>query len=115
MVREGRSFREAVRAANRGKAARRHFSEELRAEAVSITRAARRQGSSWKEILEGLGVGAALLQKWCRETPSSFVRVEMSEATPKVVREGLRLQTPEGFAIEGLDVAGAIELLRQLR
>jgi hypothetical protein len=61
-----------------------------------------------------LGVRATLLQKWCRgAAPPAFVRVEVEEAAP--ASGGLRLVSPAGYVVEGLDVVSAAELLRRLR
>ena len=62
-----------------------------------------------------LGVTGTLLQKWCSEGGPSLVRVEVEEAASTVPWNGLLVRTPEGFAIEGLDMSGAVELLQRLR
>lgn len=110
-----RSFREAVAARNAGSSGRRRFGADLRARAVALATRARHAGRSWAWIGRELGVRETLLQKWCVGSGSSFVRVEIDRDADSVTGGGLRVRTPEGFAIEGLDVAGAVELLRRLR
>lgn len=115
---EAIEFRRAVAARNRGVGGggRRYFGTELRARAVALARAARRSDRSWEEIAAELGVTATLLQKWCRGAVSpAFVRVEIEESASGVASGGLRLVSPAGYVVEGLDVASAAELLRRLR
>ena len=103
-------------AQNRGRTERRRFGADLRSRAVELVSAARVGGRSWQWIAEELGVNATLLQRWARDRGSSFVRVETTEEASVVSTSGtLRLRTPEGYAVEGLDVASVADLLHQLR
>jgi transposase-like protein len=122
---EASEFRRAVAARNRGVGGggRRRFGAELRARAVALVGAARRGGRGWDEIAVELGVRATLLQKWCRgaappafvPAPPALVRVEVEEAAPDPASGGMRLVSPAGYVVEGLDVVSAAELLRRLR
>lgn len=118
MLESAKEFRRALAASNRGVGAggRRRFGAELRARAVALAGAARRRGRGWDEIAAELGVSATLLQKWCRgASPPAFVRVEVAEAAAATASGGLRLLSPAGYVVEGLDVVSAAELLRRLR
>jgi hypothetical protein len=85
----------------------------------------RRDGQPWKSIASELDVNATLLQKWCEQgSGAPFVLVELEEEETAATRCAavgdqqtggvLRLCTPSGYVIEGLDVAAAAKLLRQL-
>jgi hypothetical protein len=115
MSESAREFRRAVAARNREGGVRRRFGSDLRARAITWAQSARRSGRQWEEIASELGVSATLLQRWCRESAPSFVRVEVEEVEAPGASGVLRLVTPRGDVIEGLDVASAAELVRRLR
>jgi AraC-like DNA-binding protein len=115
MSESAREFRRAVAARNREGGVRRRFGSDLRARAIAWAQSARRAGQKWEEIARELGVSATLLQRWCRESTPSFVRVEVEEVLTPAASGRLRLVTPAGEVIEGLDVAAAAELVRRLR
>lgn len=126
MAESASEFRRAVAARNRGEGVkRRRFGADLRARAVALAAAMRREGQPWQSIASELEVNATLLQKWCEQgTGAPFVLVELEEQG-KTTKSGagvgdrqvggaLRLCTPSGYVIEGLDVVAAAELLRRL-
>lgn len=116
MLESASEFRRAVAARNRDAGGRRRFGADLRSRAVALAEAARREGRTWESIASELEVSSTLLQKWCRDrSESPFVRVEVDEAAAVAVGGAVRVSTPGGYVVEGLDVASAAELLRRLR
>ena len=83
---------------------------------MAYTRDRREAGGTWAEISEELGVSAGLLQRWQSGVGSGFARVEVVEeaAARSTEDQGLRLVTPQGHEVIGLDVEQTAELLRLL-
>jgi len=87
---------------------------EQKALFVERARALRSEGVSWNRIGKELGVASDTVSRWCREAEGPMmlpVALEPRAAEPA----GLRLTTPDGFAVEGLDVDEAYMLLESLR
>lgn len=92
----------------------RHFPPALRAR---LRAAARRLARSHKhrEVADALGIAPETVRRWClgsaeAEEPVALVPVEVD----RVVAKGLRLVSPRGFVLEGLDVETAAELLARV-
>lgn len=105
--------------AKRKRGRRRGASEypaELRRFAVEHADAEIAAGGSVSGSARELGVSEMTLAKWMQaadaldDEPGGFREVMVER--PEVTTDGLVVVTPSGFRVEGLDVAGAIELLR---
>ena len=77
-------------------------------------------GRSLSSIARSLGVSAATLSRWLEAAPGAahFLPVvvgpsAMPSAEPPI--GGLRVISPSGYQIEGLDLDGAICAFQQLR
>lgn len=110
-------FRQAARRENAGRR-RRRYSVGLRREAVGMLSASRLEGSGRKAVARELGIGAATLERWAREVEEArggapFRRVEVRSERQEA-RAGLRLVTPRGFAVDGLDLESVAALLGAL-
>lgn len=96
---------------------------EVRRVVLAYADAARRGGRAWRDIAGVVGVSAAALHNWRNEDPAPRDRRPAARRllAPVVVRDDvarsarlLTLVTPAGHRIEGLDIAGAAELVRRL-
>ena len=94
----------------------------LRAELIAHTRAARVRGVAWGAIARELGVSMTGLKRWFAALPPvrrgapMLRRVRVTSATdsqPSVGR-ALCVVSPQGYRVEGLDIAAAAVLLRAL-
>jgi hypothetical protein len=93
----------------------------LRAELMACARAARARGLGWGEIARGLGVSMTGLERWFAAPPApgrtapALRRVRVT-ASPmrEEPRAALCVVSPQGYRVEGLDVAAAAALLRAL-
>lgn len=104
-----RRFRTVSRVDRRG---RRGYPEEARGLAVAYARSRGREGASVHRAARELGLPMVTLQSWIRASVPAFQRV-MVEAQP--ARSALLVvRTPSGLIVEGLDVAGVVELSRAL-
>lgn len=117
-------FREAAAELNRHREKKGwRYPAALRRLAVVYCREHRRVGRPWSEITEELGVSAVTLGRWLSSvepevvsSPSPvFHPVEVVEADVKAVPAVLRVVTPGGLQIEGLDFAQVLELARSWR
>ncbi|MEL6189459.1 MAG: helix-turn-helix domain-containing protein [Myxococcota bacterium] len=91
----------------------RRIPEDLRGE-LRLACAALADQLTQREIAEAFGLSLGTVQRWLRgavPVPASMVPVEIVESAPSA----LRLVTPRGFVVEGLNPATAAELLRYLR
>jgi hypothetical protein len=90
------------------------YPDEMRRFAVKHAEAAIAGGGSVSGSAKELGVSEVTLAKWMQaaEGPGGFreVVVERPEVTPG----SLAVVTPSGLRVEGLDVAGAVALIRAL-
>ena len=104
----------------------RRFSPELRQQLVVATHRLWESGEALADIAEALGVHVATATRYLDEA----VEVEADNAEVELDHGGLvpvsvpitslgapalRLTTPEGFVVEGLDVVTLAELIRALR
>jgi hypothetical protein len=99
------------------------YPEELRAEAVSLARAAVEGGESLGSVAAELGVAAGTLSRWLEAPPArSWRAVEVvAEPEPAAVSPvepsspaGLVLITSQGHRLEGLSLDEAAVLLEAL-
>ena len=117
----GRRLREAI--AGLGRHRTQPLPQALHAEVERYAALRRRAGASWRTIAESVGVSASSLQRWgARERSSAVraglrrVRVRREEAAGQAIASAtLVLISPAGFRLEGLGVAQALELLRELQ
>jgi len=96
------------------------FPASLRDRAAAYARRRRREGIALKTIAAELELSLTTVQRWLgRPERESFRRVEV-RPTPSArsatgpAPAGLVLLSPQGYRVEGLDVAGVAALLRVL-
>jgi hypothetical protein len=95
-------------------------SEVLRGRVVAYAATCSAEGESHRRISLRLGLDQATLSRWIRRSTASssdfrrvaIVPTESSELRPSV--SSLRLRTPHGFIVEGLDLERLAALLRAL-
>jgi hypothetical protein len=117
MDREARKFRQAAArhiGTRTGTAIR--YTSALRRRALAFAEQRRRSGVPVAAIARELGLRPRLLRLWLKgphATPR-LRRVTMERSTPPPASTVPTLVTPQGFRIEGLDIAGLAALLRGL-
>ena len=97
-------------------------SGKLRLRVVAYAVACSLDGESHGQTASRLGLTQSTLSRWIREAPgtgSGFHEVAIvpaphDRATPPVERAPVRLLTPRGFVVEGLDSELLVSLLRVL-
>ena len=104
-----RRFRAVSRGRRRG---RRGYPEEARGVAVAYARSREREGASVHRTARELGLPMTTLQLWMRASIPAFQRVTVEAPPTREAR--LVVRTPSGLIVEGLDVAGVVELSRAL-
>ena len=97
---------------------------ELRSRIITFARVCRDRGEPYLDIAVRLGLVESTLTRWLRvdgiqEEPGfrsvSIVPASEHEVECRQTARGLRLITPQGFTVEGLDVDGLAYLLRVLQ
>lgn len=116
-------LREAVEASGCGPG--RKFSAALRAELVRASHALWASGEPLADIADALGIHVATVTRYLdedvEETEVSDLRLPSAGLVPISITEsavattGLRVTTPDGFVLDGLDVEDAATLIRALR
>ena len=107
-------LRSRLHALSRGKAPTGiRYPVELRAEVVGLVREARDAGVSIKRLAVGLGLPPYTLVRWLRRTPRGSLRRVTVTAAPLPTPVPLVLVTPEGWRVEGLDVATLLHVLQR--
>jgi transposase-like protein len=101
--------RELRRQRGNGRGAR--YDSDLRGRVLAYCAERRAVGARQSEIARELGVHAWLVSRW-RRGQGKFRSVEVSVVASAPV---LRLVTPRGWVLEGLDVVSAAELLRRVQ
>lgn len=94
------------------------YPAELKARIVAHAEARRSAGESYAKIADELGLAFETIRRWCiartaRPTPArsaALVPVEVIAAP----RAAVAIVSPNGFRLEGLDVAEAVAVLRAL-
>jgi hypothetical protein len=111
-----RDLRQRLRRA--GAAGKRvRYPVDLRREVVVLARQAIADGSSQSGIALELGLSQPTLGRWLAGEPQSLLRpveVASSLGSEGGTFSGLRLKTPRGYVIEGLDLQTVAALLRVL-
>lgn len=110
-------FRKSAEAENADRD-RRRYSPGLRQEAMSILAERRREGASVLVVAAELGLAPVTLGRWQQKGKGAaaavpFRRVELVRDA-NLASGRLRLLTPRGFALEGLDIASVMALLSAL-
>lgn len=106
---------------NRGKPTGTRYSAAFRAEVVTHAHAEVRAGVPVTRIARLLGLRPKTLTLWMRRTPASKLRAVRVERDPRpslvagpAVVDRLVVVTPGGVRVEGLDLDGVIQMMRQL-
>ena len=94
----------------------------LRAELITYARAARARGVAWGAIARAIGVSMTGLKRWFAALPPvrrgapvlRRVRVTATPDSQASVNRALCVVSPQGYRVEGLDIAAAAVLLRAL-
>jgi hypothetical protein len=116
--------RELAAGRGSGRSKRWRCPSELRSRVVSFTKACRERGEPYLDIAVRLGVVESTLSRWMRaeraQEEPGFRPVSIVPASerPSETREnpsGLRLITPQGFTVEGLDIESLAYLLQVLQ
>jgi transposase len=83
---------------------------------LSYTVARRRQGASVLEVAAELGMNWRTLTRWVGEKKAArrFERVEVVATPTPASARALVVHGPRGLRIEGLDLAGLVELMRRV-
>ena len=97
----------------------RHFSSAGRREAVAVARERLGQDRLLADVARELTVPVGSLRRWLALDPPPFRAVDIVDdrddrEAPTVGRPGLVIQTAGGHRLEGLDLAGAVVVLRAL-
>lgn len=95
---------------------------DLRSRIVAYAVACSADGESHQRIADRLGVTQRTLSRWIRRwrqagagvRPVAIVASTHDRATPPAARTPLRLVSPRGFAVEGLDPELLVSLLQVL-
>ena len=96
---------------------------ELRSRVVAFTKACRERGEPYLDIAVRLGLVESTLTRWLRtekvhDQPGfrsvSIVPSAGDEARPQEATSNLRLVTPHGYRVEGLDMKTLAYLLREV-
>jgi transposase-like protein len=93
----------------------------LRAELVAYAVACRADGESHQRVAERLGLIQPTLSRWIRKARAATPGLRQLAIVPSARRRdappapaGLRLVSPNGFTVEGLDLHHVADLLRIL-
>jgi len=84
---------------------------ELRARAAAWLRTERGRGRSIRDLAAEIGVTRGTVTRWTKTDVRTFVPVQVVAESE---RRGVRVVSAGGFAIEGVTLAEAAALLREL-
>jgi hypothetical protein len=111
-----RRLRSRLEALSRGRAPRGvRYPVEIRAEVVGLAREALGAGLGASVLAKQLGLPLATITRWGRHRPRQRLRrITIAPARPEVVAApgAPVLVTPQGWRIEGLDVATLLRVLQ---
>jgi hypothetical protein len=111
-----RRLRSRLEALSRGKAPRGvRYPVALRAAVVRLTREAHRAGMGAGALAKQLGLPPGTVTRWGGRVPRQRLRrIRIAPARPAVMSppSGPVLVTPQGWRIEGLDVATLLRVLQ---
>ena len=107
-----------VRRMGRGRG--RRYSAAMKRRILVAVDEARADGTIWPEVVAAVDVPMQTLRRWQQERegelePAELVPVALVDAGASPSQEALTGVTPGGYRVEGLDVDGAVALVRQLR
>jgi hypothetical protein len=107
-------LRQALALLERGRGKR--YSAQMRERIRRVGRAMHAAGTGWQRIGTALGIPHETVRRLCRDDAvrDAFVAVDVAPA-PAGSTGAITLVTPDGFRIEGLDLAAAHALLARLR
>lgn len=95
------------------------YSGSVRRRAVALVREELARGVALAATARALGLRPRTLGLWLRSHPRMRLRrVEVAESSQGVPAErevGATLVTPQGYRVEGLDIASLVRLLGELR
>lgn len=115
---EAKQFRQAVaRLGRRGRGKR--YPRELREQALAILERSVEAGWSLASVADELGVPPITLSRWAKagnngEGRGGFRPVSVVESRESFPRQHIVVVTPGGVRVEGLDLAGALKMVRVL-
>lgn len=102
----------------RADSSRPRYPEDLKAEIVAFTRRRMAEGASRRRCALDLGLPVPTLALWMRgaEPEAGFRPVRQAQEEPDTATPSgeLRLVTPAGHRVEGLDLEGLVAVLRAL-
>jgi len=111
-----RRLRSRLEALSRGRAPRGvRYPVEIRAEVVGLAREAHGAGIGASVLAKQLGLPLATITRWGRHGPRQRVRrIMIAPTRPAVVAAPSApvLVTPQGWRVEGLDVATLLRVLQ---
>jgi hypothetical protein len=111
-----RRLRSRLKAVGHGRAPRGiRYPAELRTEVVELARAAPSAGMSAGALAKLLGLPPGTITRWGRHVPRQRLRrIRITPTLPAVVSPSSApvLVTPQGWRIEGLDVATLLRVLQ---
>jgi hypothetical protein len=83
----------------------------MRLQVRTVAMRMRADGAGWQAIGKEMGIPHETVRRFCSDsTGGDFVPVEVST----LASTGMVLVTPSGFRVEGIALAEAVELIRQL-
>jgi hypothetical protein len=89
----------------------RRYSPTMRLRVRTAATRMRADGAGWQAIGKEMGIPHETVRRFCADsTGGDFVPVEVAT----LASTGMVLVTPNGFRVEGLAVAEAVELIRRL-
>jgi transposase-like protein len=96
----------------------RRYPEQLRKRVVAWSLARHESGESWEQITRELGRRGDTIRRWCTERPdpssSSRAMVPVRVVPDAHSGRALTVVSPAGFRVDGLTLAEAAALLREL-
>jgi transposase-like protein len=110
----GRELRDEVRRCGARRRGRR-FPADLRARLQSTTRARWSAGESAAQIAVALGISAETVRRWCEDAHGrSAALVPVQVVEERLPSREVRLISPRGWKLEGLDLQSALAVLQRL-
>ncbi len=97
------------------------YPNRLRKEVAACVAAMRLRGMTWDQCKELLGICKATLHSWnqgCNDAESqgpALVQVRIRPENNSECNQLLQIVTPSGYVLKGVDLAQAVQLLRELR
>ncbi len=110
--RQTSSIRAALLSHDAGRGKR--YPQELKARITEFAKKRRREGASWAQIAEDVGIAFETLRRWCiamGETSPAMVPVHV---VPDEAERTVSVVSPTGYRIEGVSLRDAVAVLRAL-